>query len=241
MFGNWNECFTLSETPYVCILNDDDLLAADYVKCIIDLLAAHPDGDILQTGYSILDQRIGKASYNIDEWYGINFSKRSAIKPLTLQNLIIANMRMGCLGITYRRSKAIDIGGFVTDEYPTSDYYFNCRMLANGARGYEVATRLAVYRINENESMKPAILVGFIVNDYKLRCEAATYFRLPFFMKLYAFLTVSTHRYTTQRYWLREIPSNKIEEQIGIQPVEANILIVIYRTLNALLRRLLLI
>lgn len=238
MFGNWNKCFTLAETPYVSILNDDDLLAPDYVRCILEMLSLRPNADILQTGFAVVDRRLDGGVLEIDEWRGLDLGAQAEIRPIHFKNCVISNNRMGCLAITYRKKMAVERGGFDPLEYPTADYFFNARMLANGAYGYEVNRSLAIYRIAENESMKSSTLIGFIANDYLLRCEAAAFFVLPFLIRLYAFLSVSTHRKVTQRYWSCELDERVIEQKIGIRPTSSTVMLTIYRVYVALIRRL---
>ncbi|OYU44408.1 MAG: hypothetical protein CFE44_13115 [Burkholderiales bacterium PBB4] len=46
MFGNWNRCIELSETPYVHILGDDDLVSIRYVECFLKALKEDPELDL---------------------------------------------------------------------------------------------------------------------------------------------------------------------------------------------------
>jgi len=46
LFPNWNRCFELSETKYVMILGDDDILSPVYVASFLKALKQYPDLDI---------------------------------------------------------------------------------------------------------------------------------------------------------------------------------------------------
>src|SRR5690606_28833147 len=43
MFGNWNRCFEVSDTDFVMVLGDDDLLDADFVQEFVSALTRYPD------------------------------------------------------------------------------------------------------------------------------------------------------------------------------------------------------
>ncbi len=54
LYANYNRSYNLSETDYVKILDDDDILSPVYVESFIKALKLHPDIDIFFSDYSIL-------------------------------------------------------------------------------------------------------------------------------------------------------------------------------------------
>jgi glycosyltransferase involved in cell wall biosynthesis len=43
LFDNWNVCLDLCETPWLCLLHDDDFLEPDFADAMIELAARFPD------------------------------------------------------------------------------------------------------------------------------------------------------------------------------------------------------
>ena len=62
MFGNWNRCIELAETPWLTILNDDDLLRPGFLERSFAALArlSAPDGIVCRKG--LRDRRAEPAS-----------------------------------------------------------------------------------------------------------------------------------------------------------------------------------
>ena len=54
LYANYNRCYDLSETEYVKILDDDDILSSEYVESFLKAIKMHPGIDIFFSDYSIL-------------------------------------------------------------------------------------------------------------------------------------------------------------------------------------------
>ncbi len=50
LFGNWNRCAELAQTPFVVVLSDDDILDPHYVEEFVAALQTHPKIDFYYTG-----------------------------------------------------------------------------------------------------------------------------------------------------------------------------------------------
>lgn len=157
MFGNWNRCLQLSRTPYLTILNDDDLLNENWLSFVF----SYKDLGLVkvQCKKFQLDSDIDLAA------------KPEMIKvrrKYKLLDLFCGNINPGSLGLLFDTSKCINIGGFYEEKYPTSDYDFIYRYI-NEFSGVEISGELAYYRWAENESMNTATLEKFVLNDYEMR------------------------------------------------------------------------
>lgn len=209
MFGNWNRCLELSQGKWVSILNDDDLLAPNFLSTVLELINQHPEAKLIQTGFRSFSQGSATALNGLLSKEGTNQTNRFGFVQLSL-----GNPRAGCLATVYDREAAIEIGGFNPEHFPTADVTFNMRFLRTHRSAYETKKPCALYRIQDNESQKPNVLAGFIKNDFLMRLEAAREFRIPFLMKLYARVILSSQLNYLEHTWRAEIDQNLLPTEI---------------------------
>lgn len=200
MFGNWNRCLELARGEWVSILNDDDLLAPDFLANVLRLIQLHPDAKLLQTGFE---------SFSFDAETALRNLAINSIKEregnFTFVQLSLGNPRAGCLASVYNRKAAIEIGGFNPEHFPTSDVIFNMRFLLEKNIAYGTTKSCALYRVQENESQKPHVLAGFIKNDFAMRLETAAQFKFPFLMKIYARIILTSQLNYLEHTWQTKI------------------------------------
>jgi glycosyltransferase involved in cell wall biosynthesis len=72
LFGNWNACLDLCETPWMAILHDDDFLEPHFVEAMLDLQQAEPGCDLY----------IGLAAL-VDEQGALLPARRQPGRPIT--------------------------------------------------------------------------------------------------------------------------------------------------------------
>ena len=200
MFGNWNRCLELSQGKWVSILNDDDLLAPNFINTVLDLIHRYPDAKLIQTGFRSFSQAPENALKNLSSKERVEHTSRYSFVQLSL-----GNPRAGCLATVYDREAAIKIGGFNPDHFPTADVTFNMRFLQEQFAAYETDKPCALYRIQENESQKPHVLAGFIKNDFLMRVEVSRYFRIPLLLQLYARIILTSQLNYLQHTWRSEV------------------------------------
>lgn len=63
MSPNFNRCFELAETEYVQTLQDDDILAPNYVEAFRDAVSKHPDVDVFFTDF-VRNTPLGKLPHS---------------------------------------------------------------------------------------------------------------------------------------------------------------------------------
>jgi glycosyltransferase involved in cell wall biosynthesis len=56
LFDNWNVCLDLCDTPYLCILHDDDFLEPCFTNSMMDLRSRFPARGFYYGGFRIVDQ-----------------------------------------------------------------------------------------------------------------------------------------------------------------------------------------
>jgi glycosyltransferase involved in cell wall biosynthesis len=57
MFGNLNRVVELATTDYLVVLPDDDLLYADYLAAVVELLDASPNVDVAHSAFDLIDEQ----------------------------------------------------------------------------------------------------------------------------------------------------------------------------------------
>ncbi|OWK71254.1 glycosyltransferase [Pedobacter sp. AJM] len=161
MFGNWNRCIELSSGKYLTILNDDDILEPNYLKCVLEIVSVKQNLDAIIVGHKVIDSE-GKLILK----HKIAEPKLNKVIPLDLQ---LGNVNPGSLGILFTKESLLTIGGYDEKFYPSSDYMFLVKYLAHYDNVFYLNAQLTKYRIGFNESKKIATLQGFIEMDTKIR------------------------------------------------------------------------
>jgi glycosyltransferase involved in cell wall biosynthesis len=54
--GNFNKSVSLTREPFVTIMGCDDVMLPDYVARVSQIIATHPNADIIQPGVSVIDE-----------------------------------------------------------------------------------------------------------------------------------------------------------------------------------------
>ena len=183
MFGNWNRCLELARSEWVTILNDDDLLDANYLKLMFASIDAAPSIDGLVCRKRYLDMRERAAPpapvTSRIKWrrrigqlirfplYAVHFGGAQT-RRLRARQFFWGPVAGAPLGFIFRRRCAVDVGGFYPEEHPASDTWFFARF---SARYHLRQHRLAAgsSRILENESAKPATAAASLRSVYRLQ------------------------------------------------------------------------
>lgn len=237
MFGNWNRCLCMSTAPWVSILNDDDLLCAGFVETICGGIDEHAEADFFQVEFDVLDRRVPDKSVALK----IDVPRPSHVisKRISWLESVLANHRAGSLGIAFRTKLANEIGGFDAREYPTADYCFNLRMLMSARLAIHFKVKQAVYRVEENESLKTETLQGFVQNDFVLRMQAASLTRFPVLVRMYAKNIAVVQIDRLRDFWGVRVPLEKLESSLGIKLPRARFGVFISRIISGILIRFL--
>lgn len=159
MTGNWNKLFELSQTNFVVMLHDDDLLYEDHIERInfilkknnYDINALYPEAQLFYENQPITARPTKKTCI-------------LRLKPLDFQfgnNVNIA-------GALFRKKAVVMLDGFNDYFYPPFDYEFNIRMAAtkNAFKLFSYPTVL--YRISINESIKITTILKMIEKDKEI-------------------------------------------------------------------------
>lgn len=182
MFGNWNRCIELASAERVSILNDDDLLAPDFVD---RMLVAMQDKSVRFCGVStrIEDQR--ERSFLAKVRAGTFSQLKNAAKAclyryprkLRLSDYFISNPNMGSLGIVFYKYDALTIGGFNEKLYPYADYVFFTQLVARVDVMWYFSCAKATYVVSINETGKNNVIEQMAEGATLLRSEILSQFK----------------------------------------------------------------
>lgn len=180
MFGNWNRCIELSRGEFITILNDDDLLANNYLSTVLFFKDKLKKIDALLVGHNVLRENIQKKTdFPPTE---VKPNECSKIYPI---NFLFGNINPGSLGVFFKKESLIKIGGFNDLFYPISDYVFFLNYVVEFKEVYRISNRLDYYRLSVNESLKTNIQVDNIKLGKLLRSQFGYKYRsLGYLVKL---------------------------------------------------------
>lgn len=175
MFGNWNRAIELSSSEWITILNDDDLLAPQFLQRMDDTfdLATASAGLLCQK--TAFDVRIGQtpAVAARKRWLADALFDWIRFRGVARRTLEARTFFWDCvtgngLGFLFRRSRAIELGGYQPEDYPSADYFFFARYAARFGL-VQVASRLAFVRIEDNATLKSETLEATVRQNHRLR------------------------------------------------------------------------
>lgn len=171
---NWNMCLALARGEWICMVHDDDVLLPGCLREIYERVKKNPDIEFLGcVNYSFQEK---------EELEKIGMTKKAAIYGIGYEEFMYG-MPVMLLGAFFKRSRAIEIGGFDTISY-MQDYVFVAKF-AYYFKVYLYKKTLYGYRISMNQdSANNEMNYVRRVADYYL-WKAIAQKRTGFFQKLY--------------------------------------------------------
>lgn len=159
MFGNWNRCIELSQTEWLCMLHDDDMLMENYLETLYMIARSNKYG-VVGSYKKILDQRengdlhmseTGKSSFVSMLMKLFIWARQGKEIPMTLQDGGHC-MVHPCVANLIHKDWALELGGFNEIFFPVADISFWEKMIKYRGVAF-VPTQLYYYRIVQNESL----------------------------------------------------------------------------------------
>lgn len=204
MVGNWNRCLELARGRWVLILHDDDWLSPHFLRLVLGLLAAHPELRMVGTS-GVLERGDVGAPPVLPE----------RLKPyrIELPHFWLGNPYFAS-SVVMDRELALRLGGFDEAWYPTMDHVFWMRFCGE-APCARLPEPLLHYYIGANASLKPEMVIRFIVNDFLQRQELM---RLTFprqqWLTWYSRLKPYHERRFLQRFLDLQVPELQLHEAL---------------------------
>lgn len=158
MGGNWNRIVTLSQSEWVVMLHDDDLIATSFLSDMMKVAVKY-NADVVNSSFLFWYEEKGECPK-------FNFNKE---EYKIIQSSLAANFfynRAGMpTGILWRRSTFIEEGGVNEDYYPSLDWIFNARV-SYKHKFLLYQKELTIYRLAINASTKKEALEAYIPINY---------------------------------------------------------------------------
>jgi GT2 family glycosyltransferase len=250
MFGNFNRAIESARGKWVTILNDDDLLDANYLELMFQTLDGDESVDGLVCHKRFFDQRPGadqaRPGDAAPQFHSrrINFASarrmlfggkgslgrfaRHAGRRLqfeySFRGQVTRRIHPGKLfwgailgngaGFIFRRDKAIELGGFQPEEFPSADYWFFARF----AKRYHLRQHRAVaasVRKAENETAKLETVRAAFRNAFALQ-KALAGREVPAWWMRLAPLIMARDRVDFRDQWAAELPRVEVEKELQI-------------------------
>jgi len=226
MFGNWNRSIMLAETPWVTILNDDDLLREDFLQHCFAALDRLPGANGIVCRKGVRDRRsvtpAAKAPLASPVWLRLakviakrvhKLPYRNGVLRVTMKRQFFGNFFGNGLGFLFRRDTALRLGGYDPDHFPAADYIFYLRMTDDGAL-YLLDEVLADVGIGDNESIAPGILQRFVTQLHEVREQLAGSTVPHSWIKM-APLLAANQVLTTELVWGEKLDQDALAEELG--------------------------
>lgn len=192
LFGNWNRCIELAKGEWIAILNDDDYLYDYYLKEIAQLLERHKEIQYLYVNHDVAKIKSSEHARNIfkqreEYWRNRHYSNRikdiikhgPLLSRVTLLDMFMRQAVTHPLGTLIRKDKALELGGYNEDCYPSADWVFNVNyLIQNNIYYYNKVLGCRSEGINVSNSYETR--KKFIEMDYSFRRELAKKLKVPF-------------------------------------------------------------
>ncbi|PID91731.1 MAG: hypothetical protein CSA96_06540 [Bacteroidetes bacterium] len=162
---NFNNCFRYSDTTWVTVLHDDDMLHCQYVEFCQKIIQERQD----HIGGIIYQCHVSE-----EEWKEVDkpTSLTSSIRKLNPAYFHFHNIPFP--SVLVKRETALELGGFINDLHPIADFDFWYRYTKR-EQVYFVDQQMAYFRISPMQSTNH--LIEAMINniyDYRMREIAAS-------------------------------------------------------------------
>ena len=151
MFGNWNRGIELARASFVTYCHDDDMLLPSALSRLMELQKKTGDKAIF-SAYNKMDDKetiFSSGEYISKRKWGMLVS--CDYYPYTLFNQFISSAGFG-VGCLFSRKCLLEIGGYDSEFYPSSDYAMQAHYTFRYGSVYNCIPTFN-YRVAENESL----------------------------------------------------------------------------------------
>lgn len=174
LMDNWNMCYFLARSPWVCTLHDDDLLPRNFLEKMAAVVQLHPEIDAL---FNLANQFDGEHT-SPEEIKALLAPVKKGSGKLRIQRVWRQNFGLAAgrpTGSFIKRDAFLKVGGFGVDRPANGrdiiyndDYCLAVRLFAN-CRCYILAQNLYNYRTGANNgSARVKDYLPDLVQEYYL-------------------------------------------------------------------------
>jgi glycosyltransferase involved in cell wall biosynthesis len=109
--GNWNQCVTLSQTPFVNIFHQDDVMRPGHLAAHLSALQASDRVGLVASASEVIDDESAPVAEEVVERGGLGSLDRTLKAGDALVEMATANP-LRCSAVTLRAQAITDVGGF---------------------------------------------------------------------------------------------------------------------------------
>ena len=141
--GNLNRLVALTETEFVVLLPDDDVLYPGHLGAVVELLERFETIGLAHSAFNWIDarSRVVRRENPVISRSPMTIERRD----LALERLMVSSVALCFSSVTYRTRAIVDAGGFREQEEPFCDRQLWMRMAVDWDFGY-IARPLAGFR-----------------------------------------------------------------------------------------------
>lgn len=162
LFGNWNRCFELSQGEWIVLLHDDDIIYSNFLSDTMGVISQ------MKNPPAILKPEMDTWNNSTTGNNPVPYQKNKFLKysPVKAYDYIFLGNYIGSpTGCLFNRSKALTLGGFNFNLYPSADTMFILyTAMVDTVLLYRKS--LGARRIGDNETFKEGVLDLFIISRY---------------------------------------------------------------------------
>jgi glycosyltransferase involved in cell wall biosynthesis len=109
--GNWNRCIELSQTPWVAIFHQDDVMRPGHLSSHLRALQTQPEGGFVASAADVIGSDGAPVSSRVVARGGLGPVDRLFPPEALLPELAVSNP-LRCSSVTIRKNAHADVGGF---------------------------------------------------------------------------------------------------------------------------------
>ena len=179
MAGNWRAGLERVTTPYFCLLNDDDILAPEFIATLLPPLEADPDLVVAFADHWVIDgdeARLEEATEKTSAKHGRQFLTRGKLKNFGEAAILHRSLHISC---SLLRTALVPVE-FVEEKargFACGYLFYRCFLSGHGA-WYEPA-RLVSYRVHEGNMVSNPNLGGYLNDGQIFWCNEMLRQSLP--------------------------------------------------------------
>ena len=215
MIDNWNKLFMLSETEFVIMLHDDDMIFANYLSEMDSIVNKRNKIAAVNVGKKLWDGNTLPCSKELLSGYPIKAYRYSKYSNFAYFHF---GAPSGCL---FQKSAVVKEGGFDKSGYPSSDYILIQKLSLAGYDVFQTKEEYMLYRVGTNTTAKPETAIAWLEVDSCIKEQLGKILGIPE-------LLVKLVKYFELKLRIRAINKSNQSYKYGAYTGGGNIFLVFY-------------
>lgn len=177
--GNWNRCIELARSKWIVMIHDDDVMLENALEKI-NKIKNENNCNMIHFQYTTKNLVKGKIEDNT--------KGKIKLEKITEERFLSDPQVLAPVATAFEKKCALDIGGFDDSFSPSIDYEFWLRYIGKYSGIYVKNSPIAVYRIEDNDSLKKSTIINTILLDYKIIKKLENKYKFQYRLSYYNLL-----------------------------------------------------